>query len=176
MRTTLVVLGLLILTSLSLPATAQPSWQNQIAVTGGPQLATGPFGDTWKTGSGLAVTYYSRPSSHFFFGLRGGYHRFQAQTGPAELNVIPLQFASKFNFTLTGLQPYVGFDGGFYLLRPNGGDDSSEFGIAPKFGFRLPIASGVDIDLNATYEVILDDPDERSYVGLNAGVAYIFGR
>jgi hypothetical protein len=93
-----------------------------------------------------------------------------------ERGIIPLQFASKFNFTLTGLQPYVGFDGGFYLLRPNGGNDSSEFGIAPKFGFRLPLAWGVDIDLNATYEVILDDPDERSYVGLNAGVAYIFGQ
>lgn len=157
-------------------APAQPSWQNQIAVTGGAQLPTGPFADGWKTGTGLAATYYSRPSSHFFFGVRGGYHRFQAQTGSGTLNVIPLQFASKYNLSLTGLQPYLGVDGGFYLLRPEGGPDRSEFGVAPKFGLRLPIASGVDIDLNATYEVILDDPDNTTYLGLNAGVAYIFGR
>lgn len=176
MRSTLTLLAVLLLTSLALPATAQPSWQNQLAVTGGAQIATGPFGDGWKTGSGLAVTYYSRPSSHFFFGLRGGYHRFQAQRGDATLNVIPAHFASKLNFTLTGVQPYVGLDGGLYFLRPESGDSTSEFGVAPKFGFRIPLASGVDLDLNATYEVILDDPDNTTYIGLNAGFAYIFGR
>ena len=42
-------------------------------------------------------------------------------------------------------------------------------------GLRIPIASGVDLDVNAMYEVILDDPDNQTYIGLNAGVAYIFG-
>ena len=169
--------GLLLALALSvLPAAAQPSWQNQIAVTGGPQLTTGAFGDGFKTGSGLAATYYYRPSSHFFFGLRGGFHRFQPQGGGARFDILPLQFASKYNFSITGVQPYVGLDGGLYLLRPEVGDGSSEFGVAPKFGLRIPIASGVDIDLNATYEVILQDPDNTTYIGLNAGVAYIFGR
>ena len=169
--------GLLLALALSvLPAAAQPSWQNQIAVTGGPQVTTGAFDDEFKTGSGLAATYYYRPSTYFFFGLRGGFHRFRAQDGDAQLDVVPLQFASKYNFSVTGVQPYVGLDGGLSLLRPEGGDGSSEFGVAPKFGLRIPIASSVDIDLNATYEVLLQDPDNTTYVGLNAGVAYIFGR
>jgi hypothetical protein len=168
--------GLLVLALSVLPAAAQPAWQNQIAVTGGPQLTTGAFGDDFKTGSGLAATYYYRPSTYFFFGLRGGFHRFQPQGGGGRLDVLPLQFASKYNFSVTGVQPYVGLDGGLYLLRPEGGDGSSEFGVAPKFGLRIPIASGVDIDLNATYEVVLQDPDNTTYIGLNAGFAYIFGR
>lgn len=169
--------GLLLLLVLSAgSASAQPSWQNQIAVTGGPQFTTGAFGDGFKTGSGLAAAYYYRPSTYFFFGLRGGFHRFQPQDGDAQLDVVPLQFASKYNFSVTGVQPYVGLDGGLYLLRPETGDGTSELGVAPKFGLRIPIASGVDIDLNATYEVLLQDPDNTTYVGLNAGVAYIFGR
>jgi len=173
------LLGLLLL-GLALPlssATAQtPTWTNQLAVTGGPQFPTDTFEKAFDTGGGLAVTYYSRPSSHFFFGLRGGYHRFEAQTGDATLSVIPLHIASKYNFSLTGLQPYAGVDGGVYLLRPNEGEDDSEFGVAPKFGVRVPIAFGVDLDLNATYEVVFTDPENTTYVGLNAGFAYIFGR
>jgi hypothetical protein len=177
MRPTVALLAAVLLTSLSVPAVAQPSWQNQIAVTGGAQLATGDFGAAWKTGSGFAVTYYHRPSSHFFFGLRGGYHRFQAQAGPGPLNVIPAQFASKLNLTLTGLQPYLGVDGGLSLLRPEGESNSTKLGVAPKFGVRIPIASGVDLDLNATYELIIhQDAANTTYLGLNAGFAYIFGR
>jgi hypothetical protein len=169
-----VLLGVL-LAGLTLPAAAQPSWDNQLAVTGGAQFATGSFGDAWKTGTGLAVTYYSRPSSRFFFGARVGYQRFKAQTGNSTLNVIPLHFASKYNFALTGVQPYLGVDGGLYLLRPDGPDNTSEFGVAPKFGLRFPLASGVDLDVNATYEVILNDPSNQTYLGVNAGFAYIFG-
>lgn len=167
---------LLVLAVSALPALAQPSWQNQLAVTGGAQFPTETFGDGWKTGSGLSGTYYSRPSSYFFFGLRSGYHRFQAEASDATLNLIPVHFASKLNLSLTGLQPYLGLDGGLYLLRPEQGENSSEFGVAPKFGFRIPLASGVDLDLNTTYEVLLDDPDNRPYWGVNAGFAYIFGR
>jgi len=169
--------GLLLALAVSaLPALGQPSWQNQLAVTGGPQFPTATFEEAFDTGGGLALTYYSRPSSHLFVGLRGGYHRFEAQTGDATLNVIPLQIATKYNFSLTGLQPYVGVDGGVYLLRPEQGEDDSEFGVAPKFGVRVPIAFGVDLDLNATYEVVFTEPDNTTYVGLNAGFAYIFGR
>jgi len=167
---------LLTLAITALPALGQPSWQNQLAVTGGPQFPTETFEESFDTGAGLAVTYYSRPSSHVFLGLRGGYHRFEAQTGDATLNVIPLQIATKYNFSLTGLQPYVGVDGGVYLLRPESGEENSEFGVAPKFGFRVPIAFGVDLDLNATYEVVFTEPENTTYVGLNAGIAYIFGR
>ena len=166
----------LLAVALATPAMAQPSWQNQLAVTGGPQLPHGPLADDKKTGSGLALTYYHRPTSHLFLGLRGGYHRFEPKTSGTTLNVVPIHFASKLNFTLTGIQPYVGLDGGLYLIRPEGRDNTSEFGLAPKFGFRFPVASGVDIDLHATYEVILDEQENTTYFGVNGGIAYIFGR
>ena len=174
MRTFTLLMAAVLAAGLALPASAQ-SWKHQIAVNGGAQFPGGQFDDAYKTGSGLAATYYYRPSSRFFFGLRGGYHRFKARSGNQTLGIIPLHFASKYNFALTGLQPYAGLDGGFYLLRSENGDGTSEFGLAPKVGLRIPIASGVDLDVNAMYEVILDDPDNQTYIGLNAGVAYIFG-
>ncbi len=176
MRTALLALAACLLVGAATPAHGQRAWKNQIAVTGGAQLPMGDFGDAFQNGVGFDATYYYRPSRHFFIGLRSGYHWFEKTDGNSTCGVIPVHFASKYNFSLTGLQPYVGLDGGLYLLRPEGGSNTSEFGLAPQFGFRIPIASGVDIDLNATYEVILDDPNNRTYIGLNAGLAYIFGR
>jgi len=173
MRTSALLIAVFLVAGLTLPASAQ-SWTHQIAVNGGAQFPAGQFDDAYKTGSGVAATYYYRPSRHFFLGLRGGYHRFKRRGNSQTLGVIPLHFASKYNFSLTGIQPYAGLDGGFYLLRPENDENTSEFGLAPKIGLRIPIASGVDIDVNAIYEVILDDPDNQTYIGLNAGVAYIF--
>lgn len=63
-----------------------------------------------------------------------------------------------------------------YLLRAETGTASTEYGIAPRVGFRLPITTGVDVDLNTTYEVVLQESTNLAYVGLNVGIAYIFGR
>lgn len=84
--------------------------------------------------------------------------------------------ASKYNLSLRGVQPYLGFDGGMYLLRSETGTPSTEYGVAPKVGFRLPITTGVDVDLNTTYEVVLQESTNITYVGLDVGIAYIFGR
>lgn len=166
----------LFLLSLCGPIAAQPIWQNQIAISGGPQYVTSPFQEALKTGRGVAVTYYSRASSHFFIGLRGAYHRFEAETGTATVNILPLHIASKYNLSLRGVQPYLGFDGGMYILGPNNESSTTEYGVAPKFGFRFPLFSGVDVDLNMTYEILLRDPENTAYIGLNLGIAYIFGR
>lgn len=174
MRTSILLILAALVAGLTLPATAQ-SWKHQIAVNGGAQFPAGQFDDDYKTGSGVTATYYYRPSRHFFFGLRGGYHRFKTRGNSQTLGIIPLHFASKYNFSLTGLQPYAGLDGGFYLLSSENEEGTSEFGLAPKIGLRIPIASGVDIDLNTMYEVIFNDPDNQTYIGLNAGIAYIFG-
>lgn len=166
----------LLLLSVCAPIAAQPTWQNQIAISGGPQWVTSPFQQEMKTGRGVAVTYYSRASSHFFVGLRGGYHRFEAQIGTGAVNIVPLHIASKYNLSLRGVQPYIGVDGGMYVLGSDDETSSTEYGVAPKFGFRFPVFSGVDIDLNTTYEVLFQEPENTAYVGLNLGIAYIFGR
>lgn len=163
------------LVSLCGPLAAQPTWRNQIAISGGPQWVASPFQEELQTGSGVAVTYYSRASSHVFIGLRGGYHRFEAETGTATVNIVPLHVASKVNLSLRGVQPYIGFDGGMYLLGPDNDTSTTEYGVAPKFGFRFPLFYGVDVDLNTTYEILLRDPENTAYMGLNLGVAYIFG-
>lgn len=175
MRTVLLVLVAWLLVGAATPAHAQRAWKNQVAITGGAQFPMRNFGDGFQTGAGGDITYYYRPSHHFFLGLRSGYHRFEQASGDGTFGVVPVHLASKYNFSLTGLQPYVGLDGGLYVLRSDGGNNPAEFGLAPQFGFRIPIASGVDIDLNATYEVILDEGERTTYIGLNAGIAYIFG-
>lgn len=159
------------------PSTTAQSWQNQMSFTAGPQVPTGSLAQTFNTGVGLAGTYYYRTSSHFFVGLRGGYHRLENPTQNVGWTVVPLHFASKINFSLTGLQPYLGLTGGAYIVEPDGSDDGRvDAGAGPQFGFRLPVAWGLDIDLNATYEVLFSESDSYAYVGLNAGLAYIFGR
>lgn len=176
MRTVTVLLAAVLFVGLADSAHAQRAWKNQVALTGGAQIPMNAFADDFSTGAGFDGTYYYRTSQHFFFGVRSGYHRFEQSTGSGTFGVIPLHLASKYNFSLTGLQPYVGLDGGLYLLRPESGDNPAEPGLAPQFGFRIPIASGIDIDLNVTYEVIFQDPENTTYIGANAGLAYIFGR
>lgn len=157
-------------------ASAQ-TWTNQLALTGGLQSPTGPFSDEYQPGVGFDGTYYYRASRSFFLGVSGGYHWFQAEGTDTVLDAIPLQLAFKANLSLTGLQPYIGADGGPVLLRTEASNiDTNHFGVAPKFGVRLPIVRGADLDLNLTYEVIFTDPETTTYIGANAGVAYIFGR
>ncbi len=153
-------------------------WTHQLSLTAGAQSPVAdPLQNGYQTGVGFKGTYYYRTSRHFFFGVSGGYHWFQALGTDTVLDVIPLQFAFKFNFRLTGLQPYIGSDGGPVLLRDNTSSEvRNEMGVAPKFGFRLPIARGADLDLNLTYEVIFTEPEPTTYLGANAGLAYIFGR
>ncbi|PSQ86135.1 MAG: hypothetical protein BRD43_07705 [Bacteroidetes bacterium QS_4_64_154] len=133
------------LTGLSADATAQtPSWQHQLYVNAGPQFVTGSASDALGTG----------------FGIDGGYY-YRADT-------------AKYNFSLTGIQPYIGADGGPFVL--SNGDSETKFGIAPRLGLRIPIARGIDIDLTLKYSVVFNDSDNVTYVGTNGGFAYIFDR
>ena len=168
------------LTGLSADATAQtPSWQHQLYVNAGPQFVTGSASDALGTGFGIDGGYYYRADRAFFIGFTGGFHQFSADNG-GDLTVIPLNATAKYNFSLTGIQPYIGADGGPFVLS-NGNsetnvDSGTKFGIAPRLGLRIPVARGVDIDLTLKYSVVFGDPDNVTYVGTNGGFAYIFDR
>ena len=168
------------LTGLSVDATAQtPSWQHQLYVNAGPQFVTGPASDASDTGFGIDGGYYYRADRAFFIGLTAGFHQFSSSSG-ANWTVIPLNATAKYNFSLTGIQPYIGADGGPFVLS-NGdsqtnGDSGTKFGIAPRLGLRIPVARGVDIDLTLKYSVVFDGPDNVTYAGTNGGFAYIFDR
>ena len=162
------------LTGLSADATAQtPSWQHQLYVNAGPQFVTGSASDALGTGFGIDGGYYYRADRAFFIGFTGGFHQFSADNG-GDLTVIPLNATAKYNFSLTGIQPYIGADGGPSVL--SNGDSETKFGIAPRLGLRIPVARGVDIDLTLKYSVVFDDPDNFTYVGTSGGFAYIFDR
>lgn len=168
----ILVAGLLF--AVSPDATVQtPSWQHQLYVNAGPQFATGSFGDVYDTGFGIDGGYYYRADRAFFVGVAGGFHQFSSDAA-GDLTVIPLNIAAKYNFSLTGIQPYIGAEGGPVVL--SNGDSETKFGVVPRIGLRIPIARGLDIDLNLKYDVIFDDPDNVTYVGANGGFAYILDR
>jgi len=159
----------------ALPAEAQPNWRHQATFNAGPQFVTGDQSDAFKTGLAIDVAYYYRASNAGFVGLATGLHQFKGDAAAAaDIDIIPLHAALKYNFSLTGIQPYVGGQGGLSIV--NNGDSETKFGVAPRLGLRIPLAEGIDLDLNLTYNVIFDDPDNLTYVGANGGFSYILGR
>ena len=169
----------------SQPAWAQtPSWKHQIVFNTGPQFVTGDFGDAYKTGLAIDVGYYYRATDALFVGVYGGYHQFKDQDedvlpiggDDADLDIIPVNLAFKYNFSLTGIQPYIGAEGGPFFLSPSNGDGSTEIGLSPRIGVRIPLSRGIDLDLNLKYNVIFSDQNNLTYVGANGGFAYILDR
>jgi hypothetical protein len=171
---------LLLLAALLLPLSSDtqaqtPTWQNQFYFNAGPQFVTGDFSDAYKTGLAIDAGYYYRASSNLFLGVAGGYHQFAGEPGVADLDIIPLHLAAKYNFTLTGVQPYIGAEGGL-TLTDAGGESETNFGIAPRVGLRIPLSRGFDLDINGKYNVVFQDEENFTYIGLNGGPAYIPSR
>lgn len=167
------------------PADAQtPAWKHQIVFNSGPQLLTGDYADAYKTGLAIDVGYYYRATDALFVGVYGGYHQFKDKGGlsldignsSSNLNVVPVNLAFKFNFSLTGVQPYIGAEGGPFFLSPSEGEGSTKIGVAPRIGLRIPLSRGIDLDLNVKYNVIFNDQSNFTYVGPNGGFAYIMDR
>ena len=163
------LLTLFVLTAL--PAEAQPNWRHQVYFNAGPQFVTGTMGDAYKTGLAIDGGYYYRASRTGFVGIAGGYHQFKAKGVGGNLNVIPIHLALKYNFSITGVQPYVGGEVGPYFL--SNGSSETKFGAVPRLGLRIPLAEGIDLDINVKYNIIFRDPENFTYVGTNGGFSYI---
>jgi hypothetical protein len=156
----------------ALPADAQPDWRHQVYFNAGPQFVTGDFSDAYKTGLAIDVGYYYRATRSSFIGVAGGLHQFAGDaSGFGDLDVIPINLAFKYNFSLTGIQPYAGAEAGPYFV--SNGDSETNFGLAPRIGLRVPLAEGIDLDLNLKYNVVFQDPENFTYVGANGGFSYI---
>jgi hypothetical protein len=172
-RLSTLLLALVFLTAL--PAEAQPNWRHQVTFNTGPQFVTGDASDAYKTGLAIDVGYYYRASNAGFVGLATGLHQFKGDAaGAADIDIIPLHAALKYNFSLTGIQPYVGGEGGLSIV--SNGDSETKFGVVPRIGLRIPLAEGIDLDLNLKYNVVFQDSDNFTYVGTNGGFSYILGR
>jgi hypothetical protein len=159
---------------LALPAEAQPDWRHQVYFNAGPQFVTGDRADAVKTGLAIDVGYYYRATRAGFIGVAGGLHQFAGTGSGGDRDLIPITLAFKYNFALTGIQPYVGAEAGPYFS--SNGDTETNVGLTPRLGLRVPLAEGIDLDLNLKYNVIFSDPDNLTYVGANGGFSYILGR
>jgi opacity protein-like surface antigen len=157
------------------------AWNHQICVDAGAQIPDDD--DGLETGYGLAFTYYYRLSNSFFFSASLGYQSFGFEDiqgydlSDLSLTIMPVTLGIRYNFTTSGLQPYIGAEAGFFLVDISGRDadvdSETEFGIIPKVGIRYPLSPGLDLDVNLKYNVIMpEDSDENmTYVGINIGVA-----
>ena len=179
-RSLLSALALLVAVALTpLDTSAQPSWDHQIVFNSGPQFPTGSFadaGDAYKAGFALDLGYYYRADDALFIGFNGGYHQFKGKQGTAnDRNLLPLHLALKYNFSLTGLQPYLGIEGGPVLVQNTNAANGTEVGMTPRLGLRIPLSRGVDLDLNVKYNVVFAE-ESSTYVGGNGGFAYILDR
>jgi hypothetical protein len=153
-----------------------PSWKHQVVFNSGPQFATGDVGENLKTGLAIDVGYYYRAADAFFVGVFGGYHQFAGEGNTLDADIIPLNLAFKYNFSLTGIQPYVGAEGGAFVVSRGSDNSETNLGIAPRLGVRVPLSEGIDLDLNVKYNVIFQDETNFTYVGANGGFAYILDR
>jgi hypothetical protein len=156
------------------PSCAQTlPWQHQLEATGGPQLAAVPDTDTQPALYGGALTYYYRASRNLFVSLSGGYYRAVSAAPPSVPDgLVPVLIGGKFNFSLVGLQPYVGAEAGVYVPGPE--LSRAQLGVAPKVGLRIPLAAGFDLDLDVRYQALLGEAD-LSFISTHAGFAFSFG-
>jgi hypothetical protein len=151
-------------------------WQKQLAFDIGPQFPSGDASDGLDAAIGFSGTfYYQLLTRNTFISASVGSHSFNRGT-TSSLNIVPVLIGFKYNFTLTGFQPYIGMEFGAYLNSATAGTISSEsetdFGVMPKFGFRYPIAAGFDFDASVKYNAVFTAEPSFSFLGINGGIAY----
>ncbi len=181
-----VLLPLLLLTavvSASAQTTDGQPWLHQLNVTAGLSFPMGSLATNLDLAPGLCLegTFYLQlPERNVFLSASIGYHRFGYGSFSADLGMaaIPALVGARYNFWLTGVQPYVGLEAGAYFFTVT--DQSNtvtalndvQFGIVPKFGVRIPLQPQLDLDLSAKYHVVLTGQTNLQFLGINAGVAY----
>lgn len=179
----LTVLTMLFIAMLT-PAFAQSGqpWKKQLNLDLGIQFPGGDLSNQagLATGWGGATTfYYQLLTRQTFLSLGIGYYSFGVGSTNSNTTVteIPLLLGVRYNFALTGFQPYIGAEFGAYIGSVKVGDQvvdgsvGTDFGIQPKAGFRLPISPGFDFDASVKFHVIMSETS-FSFIGLNAGIAY----
>ena len=147
-------------------------------------------------GFGAAINYYYKIDRALFLSVSGvfgyfasgkGYFRRVNPDGSSPvLNTfyfndfnplinLALTAGFRYNFAVTGLQPYIGAEIGTYsiggILRE---DQSAPINLAatPKIGIRYPLAQGLDFDASAKVMWLFSGYIPFSYASLNVGVSY----
>jgi hypothetical protein len=162
------VLVLLLLTA-AVPAFGQSQpWKKQIALDANISIPGGA-GENVGTGyGGAAAFYYQLLTRNTFISASVGYNAFEGFT------IIPLLIGARYNFSITGFQPYIGVELGLYLTSYDNTviGSSSDFGLQPKIGFRYPLSPGLDFDASIKYHIITGEGDSFTILAPGIGIAY----
>lgn len=170
-------------------------WRHQIAIDGGVGIPVGEYADLLELETGFAFsgTYYLQTgfSRNLFLSASFGYQTYAVGYGDqilyeGDLNITNVSIGARYNFTLSGFQPYAGFEVGNYWYTVTnetefGGDlDYDNLGIMPKVGLRYPIVKQLDFDANIKYHWIFQSDNDRdsediNTLQINVGVAYTIG-
>ncbi|MFY7999721.1 MAG: outer membrane beta-barrel protein [Candidatus Kapaibacteriota bacterium] len=191
----------------SVAALAQTGrWTHQVGIEVGPQYAfdaSATASDGQKltlkdvgVGFGAAVNYYYKFDRALFLSVSGafgifdnGYFRRQNADGSFPIlnsfyfkNNALTNFAFtaglRYNFAVTGLQPYAGLEVGSYFIgngsiKPEGSQAVSvNLAVTPKAGIRYPLQPGLDFDASVKLIALVSGYVPFSYASLNVGVSY----
>lgn len=197
------LLGLFALIAFGSTAFAQGRWTHQVGIEIGPQYAfdAAVKADNGQNltlkdvgiGLGAAVNYYYKLDRALFLSVSGvvgyfgnGYFRRQNADGTFPvinsyyfknnpLINLALTAGVRYNFAVTGLQPYVGFEVGSYSIGGIPREDQSapiNLAATPKVGLRYPLAPGLDFDASAKLMYLFSGYVPFSYASVNVGVSY----
>lgn len=174
------VLALLLLTAIPALGQSQP-WKKQIAVDANISIPGGDYGKFLSTGfGGTATFYYQLLTRNTFLSASIGYNDLAFESGgSAKYTVIPLLIGARYNFAITGFQPYIGFEFGGYLQSVSEsdgaislGESETNVGIQPKVGFRFPLSPGLDFDASLKWHNIFVENSSFSILAPGIGIAY----
>jgi Outer membrane protein beta-barrel domain len=190
------------------PAQLSGKWDHQVGIEIGPQYVFNneTSGENSQrrilqdvgVGIGAAVNYYYRFNRNLFLSVSGviayfanGYfRRIDADGTLPLLNTnyfntanplvnLALTAGLRYNFALSGLQPYVGLEAGTYSIGGISITDSDRnagvspnIAITPKLGVRYPLAPGFDFDASTKLMYLVSGYVPFSYLSLNVGVSY----
>ncbi len=185
-------------------------WTHQIGFDAGPQIPMAlPSSEiqrslgasSWneataiQVGWGLSFNYYYRVSPYLFVSASASINRFTfgkatwRDTGGRLVEKdlsqhswinIPVLAGLRYNFALTGIQPYIGIEVGAHFNN-NYSDGFSasvatllpvNLGVTPKAGIRYKIQSGLDADFSAKFNYLVSSDIPFSYFSINVGLSY----
>lgn len=200
----LIIFFVIISISLLIPleSSAQQPWRHQVSINGTMGIPFGDYADANElaNGFGLDATYYLQMPNirNLFFSASVGFINMPIEYGKgviqgydANLRLIPITLGARYNFKLSGLQPYAGLELGYFLEKNTvqtdvSGETESNYenaGIIPKLGIRYPLMSQLDLDANIKLNMIFREnvnnsnaSNDLTYLGISVGVAYTIGK
>ncbi len=167
---------LLIMTSCNTPALAQFSLGARLS----PAIPLGEFSESANFGAGLHLDASYWLTSRISLGLSAGFSRFRSDFNEVTFGVDPI--TARFAYFLTSgdrLKAFVGMDAGIYIysIRIRGIHVNSSYaGFSPVAGFLYPLSERLAFEGSLQYSHIFSSDDYVTYLPLNLGLRFDFGR